>query len=84
MEATKTRLLGPARITALILIALAVLGLAYLRFAPGAGSVSVPAGARADQLALEPCTYATGHGRQAADCGTLSVSGHGHLLPPSV
>ena len=78
MEATKTRLLGPARITALALIALAVLGLAYLRFAPGAGSVSVPAGARADQLTLHPCTYPTEHGRQAADCGTLVVRENRH------
>ena len=73
MEAPTDRLLSPARIVALMLITLAVLGLAYLRFAPGDGSVSVPAGARAGQLILEPCTYATEDGRYDADCGTLVV-----------
>ena len=36
MKATTPRLLGPARIVALALIALAAAGLAYLRFAPDA------------------------------------------------
>ncbi len=73
MEAPTDRRFGPARIVALALIALAVLGLAYLRFAPGDAPVSVPAGARAGQLILEPCTYATEDGRYDADCGTLVV-----------
>jgi pimeloyl-ACP methyl ester carboxylesterase len=73
MEAPTTRLLGPARIVALALIGLVVLGLAYLRFAPDSGSVSVPAGAKAGDLTLEQCSYATESGSYAADCGTLVV-----------
>jgi len=68
-----TRILTPARIAALALIALAVSGLAYLRFAPGPRSVSVPAGAHAGQLILTPCSYATENGSYAAGCGTLVV-----------
>jgi pimeloyl-ACP methyl ester carboxylesterase len=63
----------PARIVGFVLIALMVLGLGYLRFAPGAGAVSVPAGAHAGQLTLKPCSYATEDGSYAADCGTLVV-----------
>ena len=64
---------APARIVALGLIAAAVLGLSYLRFAPDAGSVSVPAGAHAGQLTLKPCSYGTDKGGYDADCGTLVV-----------
>jgi hypothetical protein len=71
--AEPTRVFTPARIVALALIGLAVLGLAYLRFAPDDGSVSVPAGAQAGDLALEPCSYATENGTYQADCGTLVV-----------
>src|SRR4051812_13518337 len=63
----------PARIVALSLIALIVLGLGYLRFGTGDAAVSVPHGARAGQLTLTPCTYATEKGRSQADCGTLVV-----------
>ena len=35
--------------------------------------VSVPAGAKAGDLILEPCHYATESGSYAADCGTLVV-----------
>src|SRR6266545_2210595 len=42
----RKRAFTPARILGLLLIALVVLGLGYLRFAPEAGSVSVPAGAK--------------------------------------
>jgi pimeloyl-ACP methyl ester carboxylesterase len=73
METTTNRPLGPARIVALALITLAVAALAFIRFAPGAGSVSVPSGAHAGQLTLKPCTYATEHGSYRADCGTLVV-----------
>jgi hypothetical protein len=74
MKAPTTRLLGPTRIVALVLIALAALGLAYLRFSPEAGSVSVPKGAHAGDLSrLHSCTYATEKGSYAADCGTLVV-----------
>jgi pimeloyl-ACP methyl ester carboxylesterase len=48
-------------------------GLVYLRYAPGATPVSVPAGAQAGELVLEPCTYPTGDGELAAECGTLVV-----------
>ena len=41
---TPNRVFTPGRIVALALIALAVLGLAYLRFAPGDDPVSVPEG----------------------------------------
>jgi pimeloyl-ACP methyl ester carboxylesterase len=73
MQATKTTPLGPARIVALVLVALAVSALAYLRFAPDDGPVSVPSGAHAGQLVLKPCTYATEGGSYRADCGTLVV-----------
>ena len=61
------------RVVALALIALAALGLAYLRFAPDAGPVSVPKGAQAGDLIMEPCSYATEQGGYAAECGTLVV-----------
>lgn len=51
----------PARIIALIFIALGVLGLVYLRLAGGTSAVSVPAGARAGQLKLTPAAAAAGH-----------------------
>ena len=49
-------------IVALALIALVVAGLGYLRFGPGSGSVSVPEGAKAGDLILEACSYATEDG----------------------
>jgi hypothetical protein len=70
---TTTRILRPARIVALVLIALAVLALGYLRFAPGKGAIAVPAGAKAGDLTLKPCRYSTEAGSYAADCGTLVV-----------
>jgi pimeloyl-ACP methyl ester carboxylesterase len=70
---TSPRAFGPGRIVALTLIALVAGGLAYLRFAPDAGRVSVPAGAHAGQLTLDSCTYATEKGSYDADCGTLVV-----------
>jgi pimeloyl-ACP methyl ester carboxylesterase len=74
MDAATTRIFTPARIVAFALIALAALGLGYLRFAPAEdGAVSVPPGAKAGDLILEPCEYATESGNYAADCGTLVV-----------
>jgi pimeloyl-ACP methyl ester carboxylesterase len=73
MEATTHRSLGPSRIVALVVIALAVSALAYLRFAPDPSPVSVPSGAHAGQLTVKPCTYATERGSYPADCGTLVV-----------
>ena len=58
MEPPTTRLFSTARIVALALIALALAGLAYLRFSSGSSEVSVPQGAHAGQLTLHPCTYA--------------------------
>ncbi|MFN2490428.1 MAG: alpha/beta fold hydrolase [Actinomycetota bacterium] len=72
MQASTTHIWTPARVTALVLIALLTLGLINLRFAPDA-SVSVPAGARAGDLVMDPCTYATDNGTYDADCGTLVV-----------
>jgi pimeloyl-ACP methyl ester carboxylesterase len=63
----------PARIVALALIGLVVLGLLYLRVGSGADPVSAPNGAVAGDLILDPCTYSTENGSYAADCGTLVV-----------
>jgi len=67
------RIYNPSRIVALVVIGIMVLGLAYLRFAPGAAAVSVPQGAHAGQLTMHACTYATEQGAMPADCGTLVV-----------
>jgi hypothetical protein len=74
--ATATERLTPARIVALALVALMAGGLVYLRYAPGDPPVSVPAGAQAGELVLEPCAYPTGDGEFAAECGTLVVPEH--------
>jgi hypothetical protein len=58
---------------AIAVIGVLVAGLAYFGFAPGAEPVSVPSGAKAGDLILKPCSYATEQGRVAADCGTLVV-----------
>ena len=73
MDTQTTRISRPSRIVALVLIALAVAGLAYLRYGRSDSTVSVPPGAKAGDLTLEPCTYATEDGEYAADCGTLVV-----------
>src|SRR5881397_2717483 len=73
MEAQRTKAFVPARIVALALISLTALGLAYLHFSAGNDSVSVPSGARAGQLTLHSCHYATEDGSYRADCGTLGV-----------
>jgi RND superfamily putative drug exporter len=67
------RRLGFARITALLVIAILAIGLAYVKVASGGDRVSVPAGAKAGQLTLHPCHYGTEQGSYAADCGTLVV-----------
>src|SRR5215207_2246252 len=66
------RIFALSRILGLVAIGLVVAGLAYLHFAPD-GEVSVPEGAHAGQLTLEPCAYGTERGDYAADCGTLVV-----------
>jgi len=68
----------PARVLGLVLVALAVSALAYIRFAPDGGHLRVPAGARAGQLSLHGCSYSTEHGNYAADCGTLVVPENRH------
>jgi pimeloyl-ACP methyl ester carboxylesterase len=73
MDSTTTRIWTPARIVALGLIAVLIAGLAYLRFGTGPDTVSVPDGAKAGDLTLEGCDYATEKGTYAADCGTLVV-----------
>ena len=78
MEAPATRRFTPARIVALALIGLVVLGLAYLRFASDDHSVSVPSGAKAGDLILESCTYAAEGTAYDADCGTLVVPENRH------
>jgi hypothetical protein len=65
--------LTPARIVALAFIGVVVLGLAYLKLGTPDDPVSVPSGALAGDLILEPCTYSTENGDYAADCGTLVV-----------
>jgi pimeloyl-ACP methyl ester carboxylesterase len=77
MEAP-TKVFGPARIVALALIGVVALGLAYLQFKPAGDPVSVPSGARAGQLQLHSCRYATANGSYAADCGTLVVRENRH------
>jgi pimeloyl-ACP methyl ester carboxylesterase len=78
LEASATRSFTPARIVALALIAAVIAGLAYLRFGPESQAVSVPAGAKAGDLILEHCNYATEDGSYAADCGTLVVPENRH------
>jgi pimeloyl-ACP methyl ester carboxylesterase len=73
MNPSTTRALTPARIVALVLVALAAATLGYLRFGLGSDTVAVPAGAQAGDLILESCEYATEDGSYDADCGTLVV-----------
>jgi pimeloyl-ACP methyl ester carboxylesterase len=72
MKPPNRRAFTPARIVALALLGLTVLALGYLRLAPD-DRLSVPVEAKAGDLTLEPCTYATEDGRYDADCGTLVV-----------
>src|SRR5215210_1248478 len=78
MQARTNRPVGPARIAAFVLVALAAIGVAVVHFASRDDRVSVPAGAHAGQLTLEPCDYDTERGSYAADCGTLVVSENRH------
>src|ERR671936_575825 len=81
MDSTKGQVMKafrPARVVALALVSVTALGLVYLHFSLGKDSVSVPSGARAGQLKLHPCHYATENGSYAADCGTLVVRENRH------
>src|SRR5262245_22012770 len=82
MNSTKGKAMRPARIAALALIALVASGLAYLHFAGGSDTVSVPSGAKAGQVQLHSCTYATAKGGYRADCGTLVVPENRHDAGP--
>ena len=74
MEVSTTPILTPARIVALTLIVILIGSLAYLRFAPRAETVAVPAGgANAGEPLLERCHYTTEDGNYAAACGTPVV-----------
>jgi len=72
------RAVTPARIVALVAIGLVVLALGYLHVASRHDSVSVPSGAKAGDLVLHDCDYATEDGSYAADCGTLVVPENRH------
>ncbi len=61
----------PSRTVALVLVGLAVAGLAYLRYGRSETVVSVPPSAQAGDLILEPCTYEAEGGTLAADCGAI-------------
>ena len=65
--------MNSTRAIALMVIAVLILGIAYLRFDSNADEVSVPAGAKAGDLTLESCDYDTEDGSYRADCGTLVV-----------
>ena len=67
------RIYNPSRIVALAVIGVMLLGLTYVGFASGSTAVSVPRGARAGQLTMHSCTYATEKGAYGAECGTLVV-----------
>jgi len=67
------RIFTRARIAALAVIAVLVVGLAYLRFAPGDDPVSVWSGAKPGDVKMRACTYSTEQGDLPADCGTLVV-----------
>ena len=73
MPPAPPRIFGVGRTVALALIAIVIGGLAYLHVATGDTTVSVPSGAKAGDLTLEPCDYATEDGSHEADCGTLVV-----------
>ena len=62
-----------ARAVALAVIAVLIAGLAFIGTRGAEASVTVPSGAKAGDLILEPCTYATEDGTYPADCGTLVV-----------
>src|SRR5918996_3151902 len=73
MAMNATRVFTAPRIVALAVIGMLILGLGSLRFAAGDSPVSVPAGAKAGDLTMQPCTYTTEAGALPADCGTLVV-----------
>ncbi|MCC7076927.1 MAG: alpha/beta fold hydrolase [Acidimicrobiia bacterium] len=69
----KTGAFTAGRVVALAVIGVLIAGLAWLGFTPDPDAASVPDGAEAGDLALEPCDYTTDEGTYAAECGTLVV-----------
>jgi pimeloyl-ACP methyl ester carboxylesterase len=78
METSTRTAFRAARIVAAALSAAPTLGMAYLHFRTGDGTVSVPPGAHAGQLTLHGCRSSTEDGSYAADCGTLVVPENRH------
>ena len=72
------RAFAPARIVALVVIGVVVLALGYVHVRSGEEAVSVPSGAKAGDLILDDCQYATEQGNYDADCGTLVVPENRH------
>ena len=68
------RLFPRGRVIALILVAVLVAALIYLRLASEPDPVTVPEGTAAGDLSLAPCEYRGESGARAADCGTLVVA----------
>lgn len=62
------------RIIALVLIAAMVMALVSLRLGSAEERVSLPEGAKAGDLALEPCIYEAEDRSYDAECGTLVVA----------
>jgi hypothetical protein len=71
----------PPWVVALLVVALLASGLVLLRLAADSGSVGVP-GAKAGDLVIHPCDYATEDSSQAADCDALVVP-HNRADPQS-
>jgi pimeloyl-ACP methyl ester carboxylesterase len=66
-------------VVALAVIGVLAIGLGYLALA-GESEMSVPDGAVAGDLIIEPCSYGTEGGNLEADCGTLVVPENGNDL----
>ena len=67
-----------ARIVALLVVGIVALVLGYVHVSSGDDAVSVPSDAKAGDLFLDDCRYATEHGDYDADCGTLVVPENRH------
>jgi pimeloyl-ACP methyl ester carboxylesterase len=74
VNSQQIRRFRPARVVALVVITAMAMVLVSLRFTSGEQPVTVPEGATAGDVALEPCTYPTEDGPVDAECGTLVVA----------
>jgi pimeloyl-ACP methyl ester carboxylesterase len=70
----RTRIFTPARVIALAVTGLVVLGLVALRIDRGPELPAVTDGASAGDLVLEPCTFTAAGDTYPADCGTLVMA----------